>query len=160
VTALYIVQNIQSYIDGNLTGSIVALIFLLLGITAATLLFVFTKEKSTTIYLMCSIGLMIYAAGLFTHKSVADYSLIIPFIILSLMTFNLKFIGIFGITSLGIVVVNIIGKNNLLGIRDLQSSLNVIFFILLIEVTMFGMAGITAGFILTSKKLQEQSLEH
>ena len=160
VTMLFTVRNIQSYISGNLYGSIVAIIFLFFGIVTATLLYCFTKEKSATIYFMCSIGLVIYAAELLTHKTVADYSLIIPFIILSLLTFNLKFIGIFGALAVGIDIVNVVVKITLYDTMNIQTTLNVNFFILLIVVTVYGMARITSHFLMTSKKLQEESLEH
>lgn len=160
VTTLFTIRNIQSYIQGNLYGSIVAIIVLFLGIITATLLTLFTKEKSATIYLMCSIGLVIYAAELFTHKTVADYSLIIPFIIISLLTFDLKFIGMFGLLSVGIDIINIIGKVIFLDTMNIQTSLNVNFFIVLIVVATYGMAKIASDFLMTSKKLQEESLEH
>ena len=160
VTVLFTVRNIQSYISGNLYGSIVAIIFLFFGIVTATLLYCFTKEKSATIYFMCSIGLVIYAAELLTHKTVADYSLIIPFIILALLTFNLKFIGIFGALAVGIDIVNVVVKISLYDTMNMQATLNANFFILLIVVTVYGMARITSHFLMTSKKLQEESLEH
>lgn len=160
VTLLFVVRNIQSYISGNLYGSIVAIIVLVFAIITATLLYIFTKEKRATIYLMCSIGLVIYATELLTHETVADYSLIIPFIIISLLTFNLKFIGIFGALAVGIDIINVVVKIILLDTINIQTILNVNFFIFLIGVTVYGMARITSDFLMTSKKLQEESLEH
>ena len=160
VTLLFTVRNIQSYIAGNLYGSIVAIISLVLAIITATLLYIFTKEKRATIYLMCSLGLVIYASELLTHETVADYNLIIPFIIISLLTFNLKFIGIFGALAVGIDIVNVVVKIILFDTMNIQTILNVNFFISLIVVAVYGMARITSDFLMTSKKLQEESLEH
>lgn len=160
MTVLFTIRNIQSCIEGNLIGSIVAIIILLLGIITATFLRFFTKDKSSIIYIMCSIGLIVYAAELFTHKTVADYSLIIPFIIVALLSFNKKTVGLTGILAVGINILNIIGKIIFLDTMDLATSLNVILFILLIAFTTYGMAKITTDFLMTSKKLQDESLEH
>lgn len=160
MTVLFTIRNIQSCIEGNLVGSIVAIIILLLGIITATFLKFFTKEKRITIYVLNTIGLIIYTAELFTHSAAADCNLVIPFIIVSLLSFNKKVVGITGAYAVGINLINIISKNIFVDNIDFTTSINVILFIVLIAYTSYGMVKITADFLLTSKKLQQESLEH
>lgn len=160
MTALFILRNIQSYIEGNLVGSIVAIIILLLGIITATLLVIYAGKNNTTIYMMCSMGLLLYVAEFCTHISVAGYSFIIPIIIISLLTFNIKTVGIFGVVTIGINVINAAVKIAIFGLDDMQTLLNAVFLVLLIIITTYGMAKITFDFLLYSSKLQEKSLIH
>lgn len=135
VTLLFVIRNIQSCFTGNLVSSVVALSILFLGIITATLLILFTKDKGTTIYGLCAIGFIMYAAELFTHKEVEDYCFIIPIIIISLLTFNAKFIGIIGAVAIGINIINIMYKTVLLKEFDIKTYLNIIVFIILIAGT-------------------------
>ncbi|SET65356.1 hypothetical protein [[Clostridium] polysaccharolyticum] len=72
---------------------------------------------------MCSIGLVLYTSELFTHKNVADYSLVLPFILIALLAFDLKFIGRLEVTAIAIAIVNIIGKVILLKEFNIQTGL-------------------------------------
>ena len=160
VAALCAIRNIQSYFNGNLVGSIVAISTLLIGSITATLFIIFAKDKSTTNYMMCSIGLFIYAAELFTHKSVAGYCFIIPIIITSLLTFNVKTVGIMGATAIGINVINTAVKIAVYGTFDLQAVISAILIVILIQAAIYRMAKITFDFLVHSKMLQDQSLKH
>lgn len=160
VAALFAIRNIQSYFNGNLVGSIVAISTLLIGSITATLFIIFAKDKSTTNYMMCSIGLFIYAAELFTHKSVAGYCFIIPIIITSLLTFNVKTVGIMGATAIGINVINTAVKIAVYGTFDLQAVISAILIVILIQAAIYRMAKITFDFLVHSKMLQDQSLKH
>jgi len=157
---LFVIRNIQSCLEGNLVGSIVAISIMILGIITATFLIIFTKDIGTTIYGMCSIGLITYAAELFTHKEVTDYCFIVPIIIISFLTFNLKFIGIVSTITIGINVINILYKVLLLEQFDILSYLYLLVFIILIAGTIFIMAQLTSQFLLLGKKLLLDSLEH
>lgn len=160
VAWLFVIQNIQSCFTGNLVGSIVAISILLLGIITATFLVLFTKDKGTTIYGLVVIGFIMYAAELFAHKKVEDYCFIIPIIIISLLTFNVKFIGIIGAAAIGINIINIMHKTLLLKEFDISSYLNTIIFIIFIAGTTTAMAKLTAEFLLSGKNLLLDSLEH
>ena len=110
--------------------------------------------------MMCSIGLFIYAAELFTHKSVAGYCFIIPIIITSLLTFNVKTVGIMGATAIGINVINTAVKIAVYGTFDLQAVISAILIVILIQAAIYRMAKITFDFLVHSKMLQDQSLKH
>lgn len=160
IAALFVIRNIQSFLQGNHIGSIVALTITIISIITATFFIIFTKDKGTTIYGMCSIGFIMYAAELFTHKEVLNYYLIIPIIIISFLTFNIKFIGLIGLVTIIINIINITIKTILLDEKDLAIYANIIIFIILISATTTGMAKLIGEALLSSRTLLLKSIEH
>lgn len=160
IAALFVIRNIQSFLQGNHIGSIVALTITIIGIITATFLIIFTKDKGTTIYGMCSIGFIMYATELFTHKEVLNYCFIIPIIIISFLTFSIKFIGLIGLVTIITNIINITIKTILLDEKDLAIYTNIIIFIILISATTTGMAKLIGEALLSSRTLLLKSIEH
>ena len=161
VSFLSITQNVQYYIlsKGNLIGSWVAISITLIGVITATCLMILTKDKGTTVYGMCLIGLIIYATQLFTHQFATDNSLIIPIIIISLLSFDIKFTGMVGASAIGINIINYLVKLLLLGESDIIGESNIFVFILVIIVATTGMSRITGDILISNRNLLNDNLD-
>lgn len=152
-------QNVQYYTRESLVGSWVAISVTLIGVITATCLMILTKDKGTTVYRMCIIGLIIYATQLFTHQFTADNSLVIPIIVISLLSFNIKFAGIVGASAIGINLVNYVVKLILYGTTEIQRTSNLFVFILVIITATMGMSKITGDILFTNQKLLNDNLD-
>lgn len=159
VSLLFMAQNVQYYSMESLIGSWVAISVTLIGIIAATCLMILTKDKGTTVYGMCIIGLIIYATQLFTHHFTVDSSLVIPIIIISLLSFNIKFAGIVGASAMGVNLINYLGKLIIYGITDIDKATNLFLFIAVIITATVGMSKITGDILLTNQKLLNSNLD-
>lgn len=159
VSLLFMAQNVQYYTRESLVGSWVAISVTLIGVITATCLMILTKDKGTTVYRMCIIGLIIYATQLFTHQFTADNSLVIPIIVISLLSFNIKFAGIVGASAIGINLVNYVVKLILYGTTEIQRTSNLFVFILVIITATMGMSKITGDILFTNQKLLNDNLD-
>lgn len=159
VSLLFMAQNVQYYTKESLIGSWVAISVTLIGVITATCLMILTNDKGTTVYGMCIIGLIIYATQLFTHHFTVDSSLVIPVIIISLLSFNIKFTGIVGASAMGINLINYVGKLIIYGIADLDKTTNLFLFIAVIITATIGMSKITGDILLTNQKLLNDNLD-
>lgn len=161
VSLLFIAQNVQYYFyyKANLIGSCVAISITLMGVITATCLMYLTKDKGTTIYGVCIIGLIIYATQLFTHDFSADNSLVVPVIIISLLSFDNKFSGIVGFSAIGINIINYFGKIFILKTLDTFGTTNIFIFIIVIITATIGMSKITGDILISNQKLLNDNLE-